>query len=230
MVNESLIAASPTGYRLLQRTSRGVERVFDHPVPHGPLDNGAHLQLWTLQGDPGTYATILIEVKNIREWVYAESAELHQLLTKAALIQQKFPDKPLLPILVCRRANKTAFRAAKTLGFLVIDTRRQYLLPRASLDHSDRGDRQRLQEVRQKLGFLDLIVTEGPDPVVTKMFTNTLPSQIPKVPDRWRQLGCRFDQHYRALWQSTSEQEREEIYADLRTQIREEIGEDRLGW
>lgn len=230
VVHDSLVQAAQAGYRLAPRTRQGVENVFGDPVPHGPLDNAAHLQTWTENGEPAEHATVLIEVKNIREWVYPSTSELFQLLTKAALIQQAHPTHPMLPVFVCRRANKTAFRAAKALGFLVIDARRQYLLPRVALDRDEAGDHALLDELRSELGFHDLVVANGPDPVVTKMFKDVVPKRVAEVPATWAEVGCRFAEHYRALWQASSGPEQASLSRDFRRDVRASLDKAQLGW
>lgn len=230
VVHDSLAQAAQAGYRLATRSRDGVEALFGDTVPFGPLDDAAHLQTWTDDDEPAAHATVLVEVKNIREWVYPTTSELSQLLTKAALIQQEHPARPLLPVLVCRRANKTAFRAAKTLGFLIVDARRQYLLPRVALDRNEAGDRALLDEVRSELGFLDLVVTDGPDPIITKMLKDVVPKQVPQVPTTWAEVGSGFVEHYRALWQSSSGQEQASLSRDFRRDVRAAVGKAQLGW
>ena len=131
-----------------------VPRLFATDVPTGPLDNGFILQPL----DPVTLAPVepygvyaLVEVKNIREWVYPRTQELYQVLMKASEIQHAHPEANILPILVCRKAHVTTKFMAKKLGFFVIEAERQYL-PESSLIDPDA-----FVEMTSELGIADLV-------------------------------------------------------------------------
>lgn len=80
-------AAAGIGYRLL-KTGRGdVAHLFGEVVPGGSLDDAAHLIVDDEHGLPLTI-TVLIEVKNLRHWIYPSHAELYQLLYKAYLLKK----------------------------------------------------------------------------------------------------------------------------------------------
>jgi hypothetical protein len=61
------------------------------PVPGGALDDLAHL-MFTVDQAPAL-AAVLIEVKNLRHWIYPSSDEIFQLLDKAAQLQLRHPDQ-----------------------------------------------------------------------------------------------------------------------------------------
>ena len=83
-----------------------VDEILNVRLP-GPADSGAYLS--DLRGGiPQPPVTSLIEVKSIREWIYLTSSELFQLLHKCALLKQRHPEVPVVPILACRRAQKSA--------------------------------------------------------------------------------------------------------------------------
>ncbi len=94
VVHRSLQAAAQFGYRLLNPTaiSGEVRELFGAPVPGGPLDNGALLTTY----DQLTMATssylMVLEAKNLRQWIYPRTQELHQLMAKAAAIQVSRPE------------------------------------------------------------------------------------------------------------------------------------------
>lgn len=138
----------------LFRDLPSVPVVFGDPVPLGPLDNGFVISPLdsTTKAPKGPYGvTAVVEVKNIRQWVYPRTQELYQLLVKGSEIQAAHPEHPVLPVLVCRRAHFTTRKMAKDLGFFVIEARRQYL-PESSLIEAPL-----LEELRLELGIADLV-------------------------------------------------------------------------
>jgi hypothetical protein len=160
----SLLAAAPqAGYRLFEPHRGQVSTIFGQPVPVGPLDNGGTLQLVDAQGRPTGSVAILVEVKNIHQWMYPSTDELYQLLEKATQLQAALPDVDFVPVMVCRRGHPTVFRMAKDLGFFIADARAQYVLPVADVPE------EHVAELRAELGMIDLV-----RPVVD-----------PRFPDRW---------------------------------------------
>jgi hypothetical protein len=176
----SLTLAAPYGYRLLQPSGAGVTEMLGETLP-GPLDNAAIYTALNDDGSPGRSVAIPVEVKNVRDWLYSSSAEVFQLLTKAVQIKQARPDIDVMPVLICRRAHITLFRMAKDLGFFVIDTRRQYILPRVPEEE--------VVEVRAGLGFLDLTRQDTADERVVRRLTQTLPGYALDRADRWRETA-----------------------------------------
>jgi hypothetical protein len=147
----------------------------------GPADSGGMVVPLTVEGIPRTPVTILVEVKNIRSWVYPNSVELYQLLDKATTLQEKHPDQPIVPVLVCRRAHKTLFRMAKQLGFFVIQTERQWA---GDVPEDD------LLGVRSELHFQDLHRGSEPSVRVRDRFRNVLPREATTFAAAWSET-CR---------------------------------------
>ena len=87
VTHRSLHAAAASGYRIVNPTHRlgNVEILFNRPVPGGSLDNAAHLIVDTPHGE--SVVTVVIEVKNLRAWLYPRAEEIYQLLDKAAQLQ-----------------------------------------------------------------------------------------------------------------------------------------------
>ena len=168
-----------------------VPRVLDQDVPTGPLDNAFILQRLVPQtlaptGPFGVY--VLVEVKNIREWVYPRTQELYQVLMKSAELQYAHQDADILPVLVCRKAHVTTMFMAKELGFFVIQAGRQYL-PESSLI-----DPQLLEEMTLELGISDLV--QGTDSTA-------------KIENRLKTLQQYFDvQGALDAWKSRSSESR----------------------
>jgi len=157
VVHASLTKAAPAvGYRLENPRAGTAATFLGMTVPIGPLDNAALLPT-VESGLPGPTVAVPIEVKNLRDWLYPNNAEVYQLLTKAAKLQQARPGVPIMPLLIARRIHITTFRMFKDLGAYGIQTKRQYI---GAVDGGD----ERIQEVRTGLGFFDLIhLTEGGD-------------------------------------------------------------------
>jgi hypothetical protein len=180
VVHEALKVAAVRGYFLVNPDGRHITTLFGAPVPGGPLDGAAYVQVLDPRGRPAGSVVVLIEVKNVRSWIYPSSAELFQLLDKAARLQLANPEVSFLPLLVCRRAHETTFYAAHDLGFFVVDLQGQFMLPSARIDPGH------LEEVRGELGYLDLVASADPPKVLVKRLTETVPARAQKFADQWR--------------------------------------------
>jgi hypothetical protein len=152
-----------------------VSKILNVRLP-GAADSGGYMTP-IVGGLPQPPVTVLIEVKNLREWIYPTSSELYQVLNKAMLLKHANPTVPVVPILICRRAHPTTFFMAKQLGFLVIDMNIQYI--------GDTLDDDELDEVRNELGFTDLHHGTGPALRVRDRFRKHLPPVISQFADTW---------------------------------------------
>lgn len=56
-------------------------------------------------------------------WIYADSAELFQVLHKAAFLQEQLEDRAICPVLICRRVSFIAERMSADFGFRILVTR-----------------------------------------------------------------------------------------------------------
>lgn len=141
----------------------------------GPVDSAGYMVPLNA-GIPGRPVTVLIEVKNIRSWIYPSSIELYQLLDKASLLQIRRPAQPIIPFLACRKSHKTTFYMAKRLGFVVVEMDRQYV---GDVDEDD------LMEVRNELHFDDLTRGSEPSIRVQDRLRKTLPNIWEGVSGAW---------------------------------------------
>ncbi len=189
VTHASLLAAAPAGYRLVQPGGGEIRQLFGSPVPRGPLDNAAYLQLVDANHRPVGSAVLPVEVKNIRKWVYPDSNELYDILDKAAHLQLSEPTLRFTPVLVCRRAHYTTFRMALDLGFFVAETRAQFIQPVAKVDPSA------LAEVSAELAFQDLARTDSAHPRLTALFSRTLPKVADRTATRFAQAAQIVAQH-----------------------------------
>jgi hypothetical protein len=95
----ALRAAAPRGYLLVRPDGLGdVDEVLGAPVPGGSLDDAAFLTLLSDDGTPLPPYFVPVEVKNLREWIYPRTPELHQLLHKASALQVAHPDWAMVPL------------------------------------------------------------------------------------------------------------------------------------
>jgi hypothetical protein len=172
-----------------------VKRLLGIKLP-GSLDSAGWLPLLTSDGVPEATTCVPVEVKNIRDWLYPQAPEVYQLLHKAALLQRAAPDTPVHPVLICRRAHYTLFFMAKQFGFKVHDAQRQYI--------RDAVKPESLQEVRNELGFQDLLATpidSPPDKRLVRFFRVVLPKGAKEACTSWREtvLTHNLDQHFALL-------------------------------
>lgn len=124
VVFESLKAAqSEAGIYVPPQALGNVDRLKGVNVPRGPLDSFAYiLEL----PDLGSDVTLLVEVKNINDWIYPWTKELWELLVKAAHLATNFA---VLPVLVCMRSAYPCFNMAKDIGFFAIQMWSQLFNP-----------------------------------------------------------------------------------------------------
>lgn len=185
----------------------------------GAVDSAGHMVTLDAQGLPGAVVTIPIEVKNIRSWIYPSSIELYQVLDKAAVLQQTHPDRLILPILVCRKAHKTAYWMGSQLGFMVIDTGIQYL--------GDNVEEEDMLEVRNELYFNDLHLGTGPSRRVQDRFTSIVPQNAVRLANLWRDTCAAPTRTHllHHLRHETDQATRDELVSQLRA-----AGTWRGGW
>ncbi len=197
VLHASLVAAAPYGYTLLKPNGGEVRKIFNELVPGGPLDSAAWLTVPGETGPPRTYL-VLIEVKNVRSWIYPSAEELYQLLDKAARLQQQHPDLPIVPLLVCRRSHRTTGRMAKQLGFAVLDMRAQPVSWPAD------DDLRLVEEVRKELAY-DLLPVPSERHRVPSLdrLVGGLTLALPTIADRsaqtWATVGSQLSRVYRSI-------------------------------
>lgn len=175
----------------------------------GAVDSAGFMVPFT-GGLPGTPVTVLVEVKNIRSWIYPTAGELYQVLHKASALQIARPDQQIVPILVCRKAHPTTFYMASQLGFVVIDMGRQFVAETV-------GDGE-LLEVRNELHFHDLSHLDGPSVRVRDRFQKVLPQHCVKFASTWRST-CEVPEFvtlFEQLRYTADQQTRNNLVAQLR--------------
>jgi hypothetical protein len=124
VVLQSLVeAASAAGLWVPEQTPGEIHDVRGVPITRGPLDCYAHiLDLPELSSE----TTLVVEVKNIHSWIYQSTAELWELLVKAAEVATS---QPVVPLLVCVRSGYPVTQMAKDIGFFACFLGRQAFSP-----------------------------------------------------------------------------------------------------
>ena len=174
----------------------------------GPLDSAGFI-VPIVRGIPSTPVTTIIEVKNIRSWIYPTSTEVYQLLSKAVQLQTPNPEQLIVPILICRRAHVTTFWMAKQLGFFIIAMNRQFT-----------GDveNEALLSVRNELHFNDLHAGTGPSLRVKERFQGTLPRHATASAERWRKTSEDLGPTIRELRRAKNQLAHNRLMARLRAE------------
>jgi hypothetical protein len=218
-VAHALKAAAWVGFKVDRTEAGEVRELLGQPVPGGPLDNAALLQLTDEQGRPQGSALLPIEVKNLRTWIYPRAQELHQLLYKAARLSQMHPDTNFLPLLTCRRFHYWTFQMAKDLGFYVIGFERQFILPHAELDQDH------FEEVRSELGYLDLSLDMEPYEKFVGWLEN-VPKYAAENVSAWNSVGSTLVNYYDRLRRRLTPAHRAQTMNELRDAVLALIGTD----
>jgi hypothetical protein len=152
-----------------------VTRLLNVDLP-GPLDSAGYT-VPLVNGVPGRAVTVLVEVKNIRGWIYPHSVEIYQLLHTACVLQQANPEQPILPVLVWRKVQTPSFWMAKQLGFMIIEM---------GLQFAGDVEQEVLDEVRNELHFSDLRAGVGPSLRVRDRFQKTVPGYCSEIAEAWQ--------------------------------------------
>lgn len=220
-VHAALMDVAPrVGYRVVRPEGGPVVGLFGQPL-EGPLDDAAHLQVLDERGVGVGVVAVPIEVKNVREWIYADSERLHQLLHKAARLQEQFPDVGIVPVLACRRGAYNTFRMAKAFGFYVADARAQFLPQREDVTPTG------IEEVIVGLGYEDLTQAVRPHRLLKHHFAKAIPKVAARAASDWGQYGPQFVGHFARLRDvALPRTDRAMIAEELRKAASEILGEE----
>lgn len=184
VVNASLIAAAASGYRPVREGGGEVSSLLGAPVPSGAIDNAAWFSGLDPRGFPLKQVLTLIEVKNVRQWIYPNTQELYQLLDKAARLQLIHRGVDIAPVLVCRQVHFLTASMARQMGFHVIGTWRQYVRAVSPVVGSGPDALRLFSEVNDELGYNLMLHDREVQPMVDQ-FSRVLPSRIQYVAERW---------------------------------------------
>jgi hypothetical protein len=132
--------------------------------------------------DPSNPAvvTVLVEVKNKRSWMYPDTDDVTGFLAKAAHLQGERPDQLILPLLVARQRNYMLWEEGQNAGFLAGTVSNQLVLPDHELTSTS------LAEVREELGYADLILGNTPTARHLGVFAKSIPKYARDLATRWQ--------------------------------------------
>jgi len=160
-------SASKAGLYVPTQVPGRIDKIKSFQVQRGPLDLFAHiLELPEVRSD----VTLVVEVKNINDWIYPWTKELWELLVKAAHLATHIP---VVPLLVCMRTVPIILNMAEDIGFFYAQTREQLFSPSILADD--------FQEVVNDFE-LTIIQHEGPLDSIKNFLTKTLRLSPPWSP------------------------------------------------
>lgn len=191
-LSKALAALANAGYTPAGADYGETAHLLGSRVQGGALDNAAFLTITDQRGRPAVY-TVPFEVKNVREWIYGRSRELHQLLYKAARLQIANPDVPIVPVLVCRRRQETARLLGMAIGFYSVQYRTQLVAPAPGVPEH------RFTEVQTELGYQDIRRTVDPPAVMRKALRESVTRDAARTAERWADCAPALVDHFATL-------------------------------
>jgi hypothetical protein len=214
LFHASLLASAPSGLMPIRPMGGEVRTLFDDEIRGGPLDSAAWLTVPGESGRPQNYL-LMIEVKNLRSWIYPSAEELYQVLDKAARLSAEDPDLPIIPLLVCRRSHLQAGKMAKQLGFVILDTEVQPII------WPEEEDPRLLDEVREGLAYdlLSIPPNREDAPALDRVvggLSRALPLIAERTADVWHATGRHLGEHYSAIRRAANAAGRLDLLESLR--------------
>ena len=165
VVHASLQVAARSGYRVAPAPP--IDVVMLAPTAPGHL--------------PGEQVLMPLDVRHTRAWLVPETRALYPLLVKAVRIHLAEPDAPVVPMFVCRRAHPRLLAMGHDLGFLVVETRREFISPTVA--------ETAVSDVRVRLGLTDLTRDDGPDRLLVSRLEQIVPGLALPLVARWRRTA-----------------------------------------
>jgi hypothetical protein len=157
-----------------QRTGH-VPRVRGKPVRPGPLDVLAYIPEFP---DALTTTPMVVEVKNVHDWIYPPDRRLWELLVKSAGLVRD--GVHVFPVLGCVRSAWQTGQMARDVGFLACDMGQQVFTPNPT-----KVDPEQFDVVRTEFG-LPILQTDGPLDSVIEFMT-----RVPRREEYDREEGRR---------------------------------------
>jgi len=146
------------------------------------------------------------------------------VLYKAAEVAAAHPDLRVIPVLVCRRAHFTLFTMAKQLGLFVVEMKIQPILPSKQLDLA------RIDEIRNELGYLNLVVKDDALTWMVDRLVTVLPREAATFAAAWTAVAATTLQYSKSLRTNLlTGRDRGQLMDAMRTMVGAELGE-RVHW
>ena len=114
-----------------------------------------------------------IEVKNIREWIYPESEEIRETVSKCCVLDA-------VPVVICRRYSYSTYSVLHKCGVLLFQNYNQ-LYPVSETELADKARHKRL------LGYHDIRVGNTPSSRLLAFIGENLPRILPAARERFDQ-------------------------------------------
>lgn len=149
----------------------------DHPPAQGFAINGYILErecdhILLPKDFPGP--KLVVEDKNLREWLHPSAEEVWGVIGKALRIPHA------IPVLICRRMHYIAFPFFRRLGMLCWQVYKQFFSP----DHVTDAQLEPFRN-SNRLGFADITTDLTPPPALINFFCATIPANIDDFAERF---------------------------------------------
>ncbi len=175
-------------------------------------------------GTSGRPVLIPLEVRSSRDWLMTHSTGLYPLLIKATRIQVAEPTAPIMPMVVCRRAHPQLLAMGRDLGFLVLESRREFILPSVA--------ETAVAEVRSSLGLTDLTRADTADRLMVSRLEQIVPTMTTPLLSRWRQTtATTIPLHFTALLDEDTAAGRRRVVRTIRSiAVERGLADQRQSW
>lgn len=185
------------------RGSGEVRHLAGTKVPGGPLDHAGAIAVDPARPNAG-FIDFVIEVKNVRQTIYAEHREIYDLLWKAG----HYPSH--VPILIAPRVHWSTFVLFKAIGALA------YVTTRQSYAGAPAISTERFRQVAHGLEIPHIQQLSDPDrpsQPMSRWFANTLQRPDPSID------GSTLLQTSAALWARAAPILAQPEFEELRKQV-----------
>lgn len=179
-------AASRAGLYVPPQPLGGIDEINGVSLgERGPLDAFAHIL--NLDSAPIAEVPLVVEVKNVHDWLYPWDRRVWMLLVKAAFLART---TPVVPLLACATSAWQTLQMAKDVGFFVASFGTQLFSPTLI-------DPEEFEFVRDEFGLNVRQDEDAQDPVVSvlsKLLRASPPPPPPEGEDTpfYRRQASRF--------------------------------------
>ena len=192
------------------------DHILGTHVPGGTIDASTFLTV-ERTGVP-LALTVLVEIKNQRQWFYSTNPSPHRFLAKAAQLQFSNPKAQIVPTFVSSWRHNSTLELGRLLGFYGIGYRLQYVLDRAEIPP------RHFTEVVEDLGYNDLHRGVEPNISLRHAFEISLPRDSAAVAERWNEAAGLVLPYSEAIRDADTEQERRAWLDELLQDVIGQLG------
>lgn len=186
----ALMAALHSAESRLTQASGSVTSVLDvNLMRWGEVDACAYyVDVSNPQSGP-VAITVMFEVKNTRDWYYADDDAVLRFLGKAAVVQAERPDVRVLPVFLARKVQFTLWEQGERDGFLPVWVNHQMVLSDFELTQDA------FNEVTVELGYADMILVDKSTATTnyhTGIVSKAVPARARTYAERWSAAHRRY--------------------------------------